>query len=156
MENKSIRIGLVMKSLQADFFKVMQQGAEEFVNETGCCALTSVGTDSQTETEKQIALVDRLAAEGMDAIVVVPIDSKALVRPVADAAKKGITVVNIDIRLDSGMLRGQSTLYIIHGNGTGALRTAIHKHLRGNRMVKSFRLGRYGEGESGVTIVEFK
>lgn len=105
MENKSIRIGLVMKSLQADFFKVMQQGAEEFVNETGCCALTSVGTDSQTETEKQIALVDRLAAEGMDAIVVVPIDSKALVRPVADAVKKGITVVNIDIRLDSDMLR---------------------------------------------------
>ena len=39
---------------------------------------------------------------------------------------------------------------------TGALRTAIHKHLRGNRMVKSFRLGRYGEGESGVTVVELK
>ena len=35
-------------------------------------------------------------------------------------------------------------------------RTAIHKHLRGNRMVKSFRLGRYGEGESGVTVVELK
>ena len=47
-------------------------------------------------------------------------------------------------------------VYLIHGNGTGALRTAIHKHLRGNRMVKSFRLGRYGEGESGVTVVELK
>ena len=62
----------------------------------------------------------------------------------------------VDKFLDSGMLRGQSTLYIIHGNGTGALRTAIQKHLRTHKAVKSFRLGRYGEGESGVTIVEFK
>ena len=60
----------------------------------------------------------------------------------------------VDKFLDSGMLRGQSTLYIIHGNGTGALRTAIQKHLRTHKAVKSFRLGRYGEGESGVTVVE--
>mgnify|MGYP000381157413 CR=1 FL=1 len=62
----------------------------------------------------------------------------------------------VDKFLDSGMLRGQSTLYIIHGNGTGALRNAIQKHLRTHRGVKSFRLGRYGEGESGVTVVELK
>ena len=62
----------------------------------------------------------------------------------------------VDKFLDSGMLRGQSTLYIIHGNGTGALRTAIQKHLRTHKAVKSFRLGRYGEGESGVTVVELK
>ena len=62
----------------------------------------------------------------------------------------------VDKFLDSGMLRGQSTLYIIHGNGTGALRTAIQKHLRTHKAVKNFRLGRYGEGESGVTVVEFK
>ena len=62
----------------------------------------------------------------------------------------------VDKFLDSGMLRGQSTLYIIHGNGTGALRAAIQKHLRTHKAVKSFRLGRYGEGESGVTVVELK
>ena len=62
----------------------------------------------------------------------------------------------VDKFLDSGMLRGQSTLYIIHGNVTGALRTAIQKHLRTHKAVKSFRLGRYGEGESGVTVVELK
>ena len=62
----------------------------------------------------------------------------------------------VDKFLDSGMLRGQSTLYIIHGNGTGALRTAIQKHLRTHKAVKNFRLGRYGEGESGVTVVELK
>ena len=48
------------------------------------------------------------------------------------------------------------TVYLIHGNGTGALRAAIQRHLRGHRNVKSFRLGRYGEGESGVTVVELK
>ncbi|HIZ62307.1 MAG TPA: endonuclease MutS2 [Candidatus Gemmiger avistercoris] len=62
----------------------------------------------------------------------------------------------VDKFLDSSMLRGQQTLYIIHGNGTGALRSAIQKHLRTHKAVKSFRLGRYGEGESGVTVVELK
>ena len=62
----------------------------------------------------------------------------------------------VDSFIDRAILNGQTVIYLIHGNGTGALRTAIHKHLRGNRMVKSFRLGRYGEGESGVTVVELK
>ena len=62
----------------------------------------------------------------------------------------------VDSFIDRAVLNGQTVVYLIHGNGTGALRTAIHKHLRGNRMVKSFRLGRYGEGESGVTVVELK
>ena len=58
--------------------------------------------------------------------------------------------------LDNAILRGQQTVYIIHGKGTGALRNAIQKHLRTHRGVKSFRLGRYGEGETGVTVVELK
>ena len=62
----------------------------------------------------------------------------------------------VDSFIDRAILNGQTVVYLIHGNGTGALRTAIHKHLRGNRMVKNFRLGRYGEGESGVTVVELK
>lgn len=105
MENKNVRIGLVMKSLQADFFKVMQQGAEDYVAQTGCCDLTCVGTATQTEIDRQVELVDQLTDAGMDAIVVVPIDSKALVAPVVRAVKKGIKVVNIDIKLDDDMLR---------------------------------------------------
>ena len=65
-------------------------------------------------------------------------------------------LAEVDKFLDSGMLLGQQTLYIIHGNGTGALRTAIQKHLRTHKAVKSFRPGRYGEGENGVTVVELK
>lgn len=108
MKDRKPIVGLVMKSLQADFFKVMQQGAEEFVDSTGCCELISTGTASQTEVERQIELVRELTAQGIDAMVVVPIDSKALVAPVAEAVRKGVTVVNIDIKLDPDMLRSES------------------------------------------------
>lgn len=65
-------------------------------------------------------------------------------------------LMETDKFLDGAMLRGQQTVYIIHGKGTGALRSAIQQHLRTHRGVKSFRLGRYGEGETGVTVVELK
>ena len=58
--------------------------------------------------------------------------------------------------IDNGIMSGQSTLYLIHGKGTGALRKALHEHLRRHPNVRSFRLGVYGEGESGVTVVELK
>ena len=45
---------------------------------------------------------------------------------------------------------------VVHGKGTGALRNAVHSYLRKNRVVKSYRLGEFGEGDAGVTIVEFK
>ncbi len=108
MKNKCCKIGLVMKSLQADFFKVMQKGAEEYVAESKECELLSVGTNTQTEVDLQVSLVERLIDEGVDAIVVVPIDSKALVAPVVKAVRAGIKVVNIDIRLDEDMLRAES------------------------------------------------
>ncbi|MEG2931156.1 MAG: Smr/MutS family protein, partial [Ruthenibacterium sp.] len=54
------------------------------------------------------------------------------------------------------VLSGQNTLYVIHGKGTGILRKAIHDHLKSHRNVKSYRLGAYGEGEAGVTVVELK
>ena len=58
--------------------------------------------------------------------------------------------------IDSAVMAKLSPITIIHGKGTGALRTAIHQMLRKNKAVKSFRLGNFGEGESGVTIVELK
>ncbi len=58
--------------------------------------------------------------------------------------------------LDAAMMAKLGTVTIIHGKGTGALRQAVHAVLKRSRRVKSFRLGRYGEGEAGVTIVELK
>lgn len=57
--------------------------------------------------------------------------------------------------LDEAMRANLHAVRIIHGKGTGILRTAVHQSLRKNRFVKKFRLGVYGEGEDGVTIVEF-
>ena len=62
----------------------------------------------------------------------------------------------LDNFLDSAFLANLPTVRIIHGKGTGVLRSAVQDELRRSKYVKSFRLGVYGEGENGVTIAEFK
>lgn len=65
-------------------------------------------------------------------------------------------VYEMEAFIDSAIMSGLSMVTIIHGKGTGVLRAAIHRRLKSMKQVKSFRLGLYGEGENGVTIVELK
>ncbi len=62
----------------------------------------------------------------------------------------------LDLFLDNAVLGKLNEVRIIHGKGTGAVRKAVREHLKRSRYVKSFRPGRYGEGEDGVTVAELK
>lgn len=62
----------------------------------------------------------------------------------------------LDKYLDDAYLSHLSQVRIVHGKGTGALRSAVHDYLRRQKHIRSYRLGEYGEGDSGVTIAEFK
>lgn len=72
----------------------------------------------------------------------------------------GMTVdealAQLDKYLDDASLAHLPSVRIVHGKGTGALRKAVHNHLKRCKYVKSFRLGEFGEGDAGVTIAEFK
>ncbi|WP_251447425.1 endonuclease MutS2 [Vermiculatibacterium agrestimuris] len=65
-------------------------------------------------------------------------------------------VVELDRFLDQAVMGKLQEVRIIHGKGTGAVRAAVREHLKRSRYVKSFRPGRYGEGEDGVTVAELK
>ena len=65
-------------------------------------------------------------------------------------------ILEVDRFIDNGLMHKLHTLYLIHGKGTGALRAGIHKYLKKNPHVAFFRLGTFGEGDSGVTVVELK
>lgn len=73
---------------------------------------------------------------------------------------RGMTIgeaeLEVDKFLDESVLSGLSEVSLIHGKGTGALRAGIHEYLRHHPHVRKYRLGRFGEGDIGVTIVELK
>ncbi len=65
-------------------------------------------------------------------------------------------LAQLDKYLDDAYLAHLPSVRVVHGKGTGALRNAVHSHLKRMRNIKEYRLGEYGEGDAGVTIVTFK
>ena len=98
-------IALIMKSLANEFFVTMADGAREHqAAHTGDYDLIINGIKNEIDLAQQVALIDQMIASRVDAIVIAPADSRAVVPALARASAAGIVIVNIDNRLDSGVL----------------------------------------------------
>lgn len=97
-------VGLVMKSLSNEFFQAMEEGAVNHVEQRGDLELVALGVQNETDLQAQVALVENLITQGVDAIVIAPADSRALVPVLTSASEQGIRVVNIDVQLDENAL----------------------------------------------------
>lgn len=99
------RIALVMKSLANEFFKTMEDGARAHQQaHTADYELLASGTKDELDVSRQVELVEQMIAQRVDAIVIAPADSKALIAVCKKARDAGIVVINIDNKLDAGVL----------------------------------------------------
>lgn len=121
-------------SLQAGIMKVSAREDEVFLLENQKKKKTAVSSESRV-TLRDKSESSELDLRGMMTDEAIPI---------------------MERYIDSAMLSKLEKVTVIHGKGTGALRTAVQQSLKTNKAVKNFRLGRFGEGENGVTIVELK
>lgn len=123
------RIALVMKSLANEFFQTMEQGARAHQQaHSGDYELLCNGIKDELDVNTQIKLVDQMVAQGVDAIVIAPADSKALVTACKKALDAGIVVVNIDNKFDDAVLadKGVKIPFIGPDNRKGAKAVAAY------------------------------
>lgn len=103
------KVALVMKSLANEFFLTMEDGAKAYQRDhAGEFDLVSNGIKDESDTSNQIRIVEQMIVSGVNALVIAPADSKALVPVVKKAMDAGITVVNIDNRLDPDVLKSKN------------------------------------------------
>lgn len=117
------RVALVMKSLANEFFKTMEEGARAHqAAHADEYELLATGIKDEQDVAGQIRLIEQVIAEGIDALVVAPADSKALISTCQRAQEAGLVVVNIDNRLDAEILgeRGLSIPFVGPDNARGA------------------------------------
>ncbi|MDF1861366.1 MAG: sugar ABC transporter substrate-binding protein [Verrucomicrobiales bacterium] len=136
-ESGKPEVALIMKSLANEFFKTMEDGAKAHQSEnTDSYSLITNGIRNETDLAQQVALVEQMVARGVDAIVIAPADSKALVPALKKAQDAGITVINIDNKLDEGVLKetGTAISFVGPDNREGA-RTV------GDELAKSLEKG---------------
>jgi len=98
-------VALVMKSLANEFFVTMAEGAKHHhASHADQYQLVVNGIKNEIDLTEQVALIDQMIASGVDAMVIAPADSKAIVPALARANAAGIVIINIDNRLDKGVL----------------------------------------------------
>lgn len=117
------KVALIMKSLANEFFSTMADGARTHQSQnSGQYDLIVNGIKDERDIARQVALVEEMAASGVDAIVIAPADSKAIVSALRRAVKAGIVVVNIDNRLDEELLQRENLNipFVGPNNQTGA------------------------------------
>ncbi|WAB99995.1 sugar ABC transporter substrate-binding protein [Pseudomonas putida] len=103
------KVALVMKSLANEFFLTMEDGAKAYQKDhANEFDLVANGIKDETDTSNQIRIVEQMIATGANALVIAPADSKALVPVIKKAMDAGITVVNIDNRLDPDVLKSKN------------------------------------------------
>jgi ribose transport system substrate-binding protein len=123
------KIALIMKSLANEFFKTMEEGARAHHKEnSGKYDLTVVGIKDEQDVAKQIDYVESIMAQKVDAIVIAPADSKALVPVCKKAMDAGIIVVNIDNKFDAEVLadKGVKIPFVGPDNRKGARLAGEH------------------------------
>jgi ribose transport system substrate-binding protein len=105
-ETNKPKIALIMKSLANEFFSTMADGAKKHqaANSAGYDLIVN-GIKNETDLSEQVNLVEQMIARQVNAIVIAPADSKALVTVLKRAKEAGILVVNIDNKLDADVLR---------------------------------------------------
>ena len=102
------KIALIMKSLANEFFRTMEDGAKAHQKANAAqYTLVANGIKDETDTAAQIKMVEQMVAQRVNAIVIAPADSKALVPVLKAAADKGVLVVNIDNKLDADALKSK-------------------------------------------------
>ena len=121
------KVALVMKSLANEFFQTMEDGARAHQQQNPTrYELIAEGIKNELDVSRQIDLVEQMVARGAQALVLAPADSKALVAAADKAVKPGLTVVNIDNRLDEDALeeRGLTIPFVGPDNRGGAKQAA--------------------------------
>ncbi|WP_153558347.1 sugar ABC transporter substrate-binding protein [Roseimaritima sediminicola] len=98
------KVALIMKSLANEFFSTMAEGAQTHQRQSGEYTLIVNGIKDERDVSRQVALVQEMVASDIDAIVIAPAESQALIPALRRAVKAGVVVVNIDNKLDPEML----------------------------------------------------
>ncbi len=129
------RVALIMKSLANEFFSTMAAGAEQHqADHADEYELIVNGIKDERDLARQVALVEEMTAAGVDAIVIAPADSKALVPVLRRARQAGVIVVNIDNRLDADVLRQENVRIPFVGPdnraGARAVGACVAEHLQ--------------------------